>query len=109
MSVNAVPTLTAPAASTCTIAPICATPCVSRTTPETVAVEAAKHAPGASHSISAPSLTSFPIRIQQRCTVGITLCVDGILQKRRPGKVRPVSAFRACNRSSQSHPRDRLA
>jgi hypothetical protein len=50
MSVNAVLTLPEAAESASTSAPIWATPCVSRTTPVIVALEAAAHTPVAAHS-----------------------------------------------------------
>jgi hypothetical protein len=69
MSVYAVPTLPDAAETASTSAPICATPWMSRTTPLTVAAEAATIMPGASESVRAPSAN--PNRIQQRCTVRI--------------------------------------
>src|ERR1700735_3566835 len=89
MSVKAVATLTEPAVSTCTIAPICATPCVSRTTPDTAAVEAALQIPDANVSIRAPSPNSLPNLIQLRCTVRFTLCVDLATPNERAAKIGP--------------------
>jgi hypothetical protein len=67
---------------------------VSRTTPETTAVEAAWHTPDANVSIRAPSATSLPNLIQLACTVNITLCVGGLLPKRRAGKKARQNAMR---------------
>ena len=107
MSVYAVPTLPDAAETASTSAPICATPWMSRTTPLTVAAEAATIIPGASESVRAPSAN--PNRIQQRCTVRITLCVAGLLLKCGPQSTGPSGRSAPAIRSSQYHPRNRFA
>jgi hypothetical protein len=69
--------LTESAASTCTMAPIWATPCPSRTTPETEADGAATQTPEARESSSVASPSFF----DEHCTVSIILCVHGFSEK----------------------------
>ena len=104
MSVYAVPTLPDAAETASTSAPICATPWMSRTTPLTVAAEAATIIPGASESVRAPSAN--PNRIQQRCTVRIPCASPAFSSKAGRNQLARQDALRR-HPVIANHPRNR--